>query len=246
MPSLHEQLTTLVRNAFASAGYERTYGAVVPSNRPDLGQFQANGALAAAKQYGQNPRQIAQTVADQLSMLAVFQAVTVAGPGFINLTLADAFLADQTRAMATDPRYGCPNTITPQKVIVDYGGANVAKPMHVGHLRPAIIGESLKRIARFLGHTVIGDVHLGDWGLPMGMVIAELQQRQPTLPYFDATYSGSYPGRITGHPRPIWKKFIQPLADAPRKTPFLWKRRAKPPQNYRMGVPATAPSGGIS
>ncbi len=193
MLSLHEQLTTLVCNAFAAAGYDRLYGAVMLSNRPDLGQFQANGALAAAKQYGQNPRQIAQRVADQLSKLAIFQAVTVAGPGFINLTLTDVFLAEQIRAMATDPRYGCPQTPMPQKVIVDYGGANIAKPMHVGHLRPAIIGESLKQIARFLGHDVVGDVHLGDWGLPMGLVIAELQQRQSALPYFDATYSAPYP-----------------------------------------------------
>ena len=193
MPSLHEQLTTLVCNAFTAAGYDQSYGAVMLSNRPDLGQFQANGALAAAKQYGQNPRQIAQNVAEQLSKLAIFQTVTVAGPGFINLTLTDMFLAEQIRAMATDARYGCPQTPTPQKVIVDYGGANIAKPMHVGHLRPAIIGESLKRRARFLGHDVVGDVHLGDWGLPMGLVIAELQQRHPALPYFDATYSAAYP-----------------------------------------------------
>jgi len=193
MPSLYEQLTELVGNAFASTGYDRAYGTVMPSNRPDLGQFQANGALAAAKQYGQNPRQIAQRVADQLSTSAVFQAATVAGPGFINLTLADAFLADQIRAMAADPRYGCPKTPTPRKIVVDYGGANIAKPIHVGHLRPAIIGESLKRIARFLGHDVVGDVHLGDWGLPMGLVIAELQHRNLALPYFATADSSVYP-----------------------------------------------------
>jgi arginyl-tRNA synthetase len=193
MASLKEQLTTLVADAFATCGYDRKYGDVQISNRPDLSQFQCNGALAAARQYNTNPRQIAQNVVDKLTALALFQSVTIAGAGFINLTLADDFLVEHVRALAADPRHNCALVTRPRKVIVDYGGANIAKPMHVGHMRAAIIGESLKRLTRFLGHDVLGDVHLGDWGLPMGMVISELQMRHPDWPYFDPNHNGPYP-----------------------------------------------------
>ncbi len=193
MASLQEQLTTTVADAFAARGYDRKYGVVHTSNRPDLSQFQCNGALAAARHHNVNPRQIAQAVVDQLTTLALFQSVTSAGAGFINLTLTDAYLVDHIRALAADERYNCAPTDQPREVIVDYGGANIAKPMHVGHMRPAIIGESLKRLTRFLGHNVLGDVHLGDWGLPMGMVISELALRHPDWPYFDPQHHGAYP-----------------------------------------------------
>lgn len=193
MTSLREQLTTIVADTFATCGYDRKYGDVQLSNRTDLSQFQCNGALAAARQYSTNPRQIAQAVVDKLTALTLFQSVTIAGAGFINLTLADDFLVEHVRSLAADPRHNCALVAQPRKVIVDYGGANIAKPMHIGHMRAAIIGESLKRLTRFLGHAVLGDVHLGDWGLPMGMVISELAARHPDWPYFDPDHQDPYP-----------------------------------------------------
>ncbi|MFN8439369.1 MAG: arginine--tRNA ligase [Caldilineaceae bacterium] len=196
MQSLKEHLTQIVAAAFAAAGFDPAYGEVILSNRPELSQFQCNGALAAAKRYGIAPRQIAQHVVDRLLAKAEdspLESVTIADPGFINLRVSDQTLVATLQAMALDSRLGCNVVEQPQMVIVDYGGANIAKPLHVGHLRAAIIGESLKRIARFLGHRVIGDVHLGDWGLQMGMVISEIARRQPQLPYFDAAYHGPYP-----------------------------------------------------
>ncbi len=193
MKSLLEQLEGLVTEAFEACGFDRKYAIVEQSNRPDLGQFQCNGALPAAKQYTQNPRQIGQQVIEQLTDSDIFQDVSLAGPGFINITVTDTFLADHFNRIAADERLGNEPVSQPAMVLVDYGGANIAKPLHVGHLRAAIIGESLKRLTRVLGHTVLGDVHLGDWGLQMGMVIAEIERRQPDLPYFDPGYTGSYP-----------------------------------------------------
>jgi arginyl-tRNA synthetase len=193
MDSLTQQLTRLVGDAFASAGFDRRYGEVIVAGRPERGQFQCNGALMAAKQWDSSPRQIAQKIVDVLARLPMLQTATVAGPGFINLSLTDEYLALHIQAMATDERLGCAATPFPIKIVVDYGGPNVAKPLHVGHLRAAIIGESVKRIARFLGHHVIGDVHLGDWGLQMGMLITAMAWRQPELPYFNPDYTGPYP-----------------------------------------------------
>ena len=193
MPSLKAHLTAIVSDAFAAGGYDRHYGEVTLSNRPDLAQFQCNGALAAAKRYGKQPRQIGEEVANRLKQLDCFQTVELAGPGFINLIVTDEFLTEQASQMAADPRRGYAMTDTPQQIIVDYGGANVAKPMHVGHLRAAIIGESIKRLTGFVGHHVVGDVHLGDWGLPMGQIIAELAERHPDWPYFATASSGPYP-----------------------------------------------------
>lgn len=193
MESLKQQLTSIVSDAFIAAGLDRAYGEVVVSSRPDLGQFQCNGALPAAQQQKANPRQIAQQVVDILAVSPVFREVSIAGPGFINLVLTDEFLATHVQQMAAAAQLGYEPAAEPQKVIIDYGGANIAKPLHVGHLRAAIIGESLKRLARFLGHDVLGDIHLGDWGLQMGMVISELERRWPDLPYFDPAYQGEYP-----------------------------------------------------
>lgn len=193
MPSLKEELTRLVAGAFTEAGFDPAYGEVVPAQRPEWGQFQCNGALAAASQYQLTPRQMAAQVVDKLRQAEILTGITIGGPGFINFSLTDAALGDHVQAMAQDERLGCGVSPRPLNVIVDYGGANIAKPMHVGHLRAAIIGESLKRLARFVGHRVLGDVHLGDWGLPMGLIIAELSQRQPELPYFEQDYTGPYP-----------------------------------------------------
>ena len=193
MQSLTQKLTDIVREAFVQSGYEAEYGTIALSNRPDLAQFQCNGALPAAKVYGRNPREIGQQVVEKLQSADIFADVSLAGPGFINLTVTDAYLAEFMNAMAADERAGIERVSQPRRVVVDYGGANVAKPMHVGHLRAGIIGESIKRIFQFMGDDVLGDVHLGDWGTQMGQVILEIKQRQPELPYFDANYTGPYP-----------------------------------------------------
>lgn len=194
MKSLKNNLSNIAADAFEACGFDPSYGQVVASNRPDLGQFQCNGALAAAKQYKKTPRLIAQQVVEELSHhKEVFQDLSLEGPGFINLTLTDEFLVSHIQDIANDARLGCEKISDPQKIIIDYGGANIAKPLHVGHLRSAIIGECLKRLGRFLGHEVLGDVHLGDWGLQMGMVISEIARRQPALPYFDTDFIGEYP-----------------------------------------------------
>jgi arginyl-tRNA synthetase len=193
MASLRHRLSQIVAKAFESSGFDRKFGEVVVSDRPDLGQYQCNGALAASKAYRANPRQIAEKVVEALAAESVFKEVSLAGPGFINLTLTDESLAEHLQAVASDERLGSERTGTPLRIVIDYGGPNVAKPMHVGHLRAAIIGQSLKLVARFLGHDVLGDVHLGDWGLQMGMLISELERRRPDLPYFDADFTGPYP-----------------------------------------------------
>jgi arginyl-tRNA synthetase len=193
MKSLTARLTEIMADAFAACGYDPGFGVVSRSDRPDLGQFQCNGALSAARAHRTVPTGIANSVVRRLAADETFSQVSIAGPGFINLTLSDEFLARHIEAMDRSGQLGVPEVEQPLRVIVDYGGANVAKPMHVGHLRAAIIGESLKRIGRFLGHDVLGDVHLGDWGLQMGMLISELRRRAPELPYFDASFTGPYP-----------------------------------------------------
>lgn len=212
MQSITEQLTILVSNIFANADFDPKYGEVVVSSRPDLGQFQCNGALPAAKEYGRNPREIAQQIVDELNKETIFKEISLAGPGFINLTLIDEYLAGFVRQMADDERLGAGQVAEPRKVIVDYGGANVAKPMHVGHLRAGIIGESIKRLFRFMGDDVTGDVHLGDWGTQMGQVIVELSRRAPELPYFDPDFSGPYPAES-----PITLKDLEEIYPAASK-----------------------------
>lgn len=179
--------------AFKKAGYDEKYAKVALSNRPDLCQYQCNGALAAAKEYHKAPVQIAGEVVEILKDSKSFKEITAVKPGFINITLDDVFLTDFINKIAISETFGCDIVQEPETVVIDYGGANVAKPLHVGHLRPAIIGESIKRIARYIGHNVIGDVHLGDWGLPIGLIITEIKHRSPKLPYFDEDFTGDYP-----------------------------------------------------
>ncbi len=190
--SLLTVLSGILAGAFEEAGLDGSFGAVVVSARPDLGQFQCNGALAAAKLVERNPRDLAVSVVAALPVDGIFSETSVAGPGFINLVVTDEFLAIHTNEVAGDARLGVP-VAQPRRMVVDYGGPNVAKELHVGHLRPAVIGESLKRLFRFLGHEVVGDVHLGDWGTPMGQLIVELEERRPELPYFDSRFTGPYP-----------------------------------------------------
>ena len=180
-------------SAFEKAGYNPEYGKVTVSNRPDLCEFQCNGAMAGAKTYKKAPFMIAEDVVKYLEDSPVFAKAEVVKPGFINLDVKAEFLASYLREMEKDPKFSVNQAAEPKTIIIDYGGPNVAKPLHVGHLRSAIIGESIKRIGRYVGHTVIGDVHLGDWGLQMGLIITELKHRKPELVYFDDSYQGEYP-----------------------------------------------------
>ncbi len=192
MEKILDIITSKMQKAFETAGYDASFGRVTVSNRPDLCEYQCNGALAAAKQYKCAPIQIANAVAAALDKND-FSMCDAVMPGFINLKLSDAFLQNYLEQMRTAPDFGVEKVGAGKTCVVDYGGANVAKPLHIGHLRPAIIGESLKRLHKFLGYETIGDVHLGDWGLQMGLIIAELHERQPELCYFDPGYTGEYP-----------------------------------------------------
>ncbi len=192
MTTVKNRLTEIVKAAFTACGYDESLGVVTFSDRPDLCQFQCNGALTGAKLHRKAPIMIANDVLEKLSGNEIFKSVTVAPPGFINIILSDEFMAEEANTMTKDSRLSLP-LMEEKTIVVDYGGPNVAKPLHVGHLRAAIIGETLKRLARFLGHNVIGDVHLGDWGLQMGLIISELQREQPELCYFDESYTGEYP-----------------------------------------------------
>lgn len=193
MKKILDLLSAEVAKAFAAAGYDEKYARVSISNRPDLCEYQCNGAMAAAKEYHKAPIMIANGVVEQLAGSEVFGEVQAVNPGFINMKINDAFLSSYLNGMEADERLGFEKAEHPKTIVIDYGGPNVAKPLHVGHLRSAIIGESVKRIARFAGHHVIGDVHLGDWGLQMGLIITELHERKPELCYFDENYDGAYP-----------------------------------------------------
>ena len=192
MKKILDIISEKMQQAFVDAGYDASYGRVTVSNRPDLCEYQCNGALAAAKAYKCAPIQIANAVAAKLDP-ADFSMIDAVMPGFINLKLSDAFLQNYLEQMRTAPDFGVEKTGTGKTVVVDYGGPNVAKPLHIGHLRSAIIGESIKRLFKFFGYNAIGDIHLGDWGLQMGLIISELQERQPDLIYFDESYTGPYP-----------------------------------------------------
>ena len=192
MEKILDIITKKMQTAFAEAGYDATFGRVTVSNRPDLCEYQCNGALAAAKQYKCAPIQIAKAVAEKLDA-ADYDMVDAVMPGFINLKLSGTFLQQYLENMRTTEDFGVEKIGAGKTIVVDYGGPNVAKPLHIGHLRSAIIGEALKRLYKFMGYNTIGDIHLGDWGLQMGLIITELQERQPDLVYFDADYTGEYP-----------------------------------------------------
>lgn len=193
MEKLLDLISATVSGAFAAAGYDGALGRVTVSNRPDLCQFQCNGAMPAAKQYRKAPIAIANEVVAHLQTDEMFSKVEAVNPGFINLNLSETALADYVGQMKQDSRFGVPLAEKEKTIVIDYGGPNVAKPLHVGHLRSAIIGESIKRIYRYFGHKVTGDIHMGDWGLQMGLIIAEVQERHPELPYFDDNFTGEYP-----------------------------------------------------
>ena len=187
-----EEMNESVARAFAAAGYPEAQASVQLSNRPDLCEYQCNGAMAVAKKAGKRPLEVAEAVAAELKKESLFSEVGAVPPGFINLRVSPDALATAVRALREQPQCGAVRDEN-RKIVVDYGGANVAKPLHVGHLRSAIIGEALKRMGAFFGNEMIGDVHLGDWGLQMGLIIEELRRRKPELPYFDESHTGDYP-----------------------------------------------------
>ncbi len=193
MEKLIDLISQQVSGAFEAAGFAPELGRVSVSARPDLCEYQCNGCMKAAKEYHKAPIQIAEAVVAQLKENPAFSAAEAVKPGFINLRLAPEYVRDYLMQMSGAEKFGLQGEQEPRTVVIDYGGANVAKPLHVGHIRPAIIGEAVKRIERYMGNRVIGDVHLGDWGLQMGLIIEGIRERQPELPYFDPDFQGTYP-----------------------------------------------------
>ena len=213
-----------VKEAFVSAGYDEKYAKVTLSNRPDLCEYQCNGAMAAAKAYKKAPIAIAGEVLEHIKDREMFSSIEAVMPGFININISNDYLARYINDINQTDKLGCNMAQNPKTIVIDYGGANVAKPLHVGHLRSAVIGESIKRMFRYLGHEVIGDVHLGDWGLQMGLIITELEERKPELVYFDENYNGEYPAEP---PFTISElEEIYPCASAKSKEDEAFKERA--------------------
>ena len=193
MIKILDKITEVISEAFVSCGYDSKYGKTGISNRPDLCQYQCNGAMAASKEYKKAPFMIGDEVVAKLQDNPMFKMIECVKPGFINMTMSDEFIGEYVRNMASEDKFGCDCEPKDDVIFVDYGGANVAKPLHIGHLRSAVIGESVKRICSFAGYKTVGDVHLGDWGLQMGLIIVELKERKPELPYFDESFEGEYP-----------------------------------------------------
>ena len=224
MKKVLEVISEEVKKAFAQAGYDEALGKVTISNRPDLCEYQCNGAMAGAKQYHKAPIMIANDVAGCLQESKIFSEVTAVAPGFLNMKIKEDFLISYLSEMQKEDKFGYEESGRGKKIVIDYGGPNVAKPLHVGHLRSAIIGESIKRICRYAGAEVIGDIHLGDWGLQMGLIIYELSLRKPELPYFQDDYTGEYP---TEAPFTISElEEIYPTASGKSKEDAAYKEKA--------------------
>lgn len=193
MPSIASELTVALSAAFAKLSLPEELGQVIRSDRPDLAPFQCNGCMAAARLAKKAPRAVAEDVVASISDHPSIESVEIAGPGFLNLTPSTDLVRTQSNHLARDERSGASTVQAPRKVVIDFGGPNVAKPMHVGHLRSSVIGDALQRMLRFRGHDVTSDIHLGDWGLQMGQLITELQREQPDLVYFNADATGPWP-----------------------------------------------------
>lgn len=225
MKTIVELIVEELKPAFTGCGYDEKYIRVTVSNRPDLCEYQCNGAMAAAKAYKKKPIDIANEVVEKMAGSKMFSEINAVMPGFINIRLNPEYLASYVQTVAEDEKFGLNTAEKPETIIIDYGGANVAKPLHVGHLRSAVIGESIKRISRYMGHHVISDVHLGDWGLQMGLIIEELHDRQPDLVYFDPDYTGEYPSEP---PFTISElEEIYPAASAKSKVDAAFRERAQ-------------------
>ena len=224
MKKILELISEEMQQAFEKAGYEKEAGKVTLSNRPDLCEYQCNGAMALAKKYKKAPLMIANDVAAMLTDSAIFKEVSAVAPGFLNCKVKEQFVTEYLQGMADDEKFGLNAPEKVKKIVIDYGGPNVAKPLHVGHLRSAIIGESVKRISRYMGHEVVGDIHLGDWGLQMGLIITELKERNPELVYFDEAYEGEYPSEA---PFTISElEEIYPTASGKSKKDAAYKEKA--------------------
>jgi len=240
MKKFLDEISHEIKTAFSASGYDSELGKVAISNRPDLCEFQCNGAMAGAKLYKKAPLVIANEVAERLKDSQIFSEITVAPPGFLNLKVKSSFVCGYLKQMINAPKFGLNEPEKPLTIIIDYGGANVAKPLHLGHLRTAIIGESIKRIIRYAGHTAIGDVHLGDWGLHMGQIIVELKERKPELVYFDPDYYGEYPNEAPFTIEELGE--IYPAASARSKTDETYRESAAKAtlemQNGRRGYRA--------
>ena len=237
--NLLQELNRITMDAFEKAGYDRKYGVVQVSNRPDLCEYQINGALSAAKEYRKAPIMIAQAVVPYLAENVAFSKAEAVAPGFINLDLSASFLTFFVSQMACCERFGA-ETGEKRTIVVDYGGPNVAKPLHVGHLRSAIIGESVKRILSYMGNECIGDTHLGDWGLQIGLIIMRLQEMHPELPYFDDDYEGVYPQEAP------FTISIRKLQKSPKKTRSSPRKRTRRRSNFRKVGEDTVRSGSTS
>ena len=225
MKKIIELINEVFADAFKKCGYDTKYAKVNVSNRPDLCQYQCNGAMAAAKEYKKAPIMIANDIVEKLNDGEMIKDVNAVMPGFINFNISNDFLARFVDEMNNEEKFGCEDTDNKKKIIIDYGGANVAKPLHVGHLRSAIIGESIKRMLSYAGNEVIGDAHLGDWGLQMGLIIVELKLRKPDLVYFDESYTGEYPDEA---PFTISElEDIYPCANAKSKEDDAFKEEAR-------------------
>ena len=225
MKTILDLIVEELKPAFTGCGYDEKYIRVTVSNRPDLCEYQCNGAMAAAKAYKKKPIDIANEVVEKTAGSKMFSEINAVMPGFINIRLNPCYLASYVQQVAEDEKLGLNAAEKPETIIIDYGGANVAKPLHVGHLRSAVIGESIKRISRYMGHHVISDVHLGDWGLQMGLIIEELHDRQPDLVYFDPDYTGEYPSEP---PFTISElEDIYPAASAKSKVDAAFRERAQ-------------------
>ena len=242
MKKLVDFLEEEMKAAFEKAGYDPNFAKVTVSNRPDLCEYQCNGAMAAAKTYHKAPMIIAGDVAVHLEGSEALEDVQAVNPGFINMKVKKEFLGSYTQEMREANQLGVEHDSQKRCIILDYGGANVAKPLHVGHLRSAIIGECLKRILRFKGHEVIGDVHLGDWGYQMGLVITELRKRNPKLVYFDEQYEGEYPEEA-----PFTINDLEEIyrAHMQRSMRIIRKKRLRRLLNYKMAEKAIVPFGSI-
>ena len=225
MEKILEKISEIISKAFSDCGYDAKYGKTGISNRPDLCQYQCNGAMAASKEYHKAPFMIGDDVVALLQENPAFKSIECVKPGFINMTMSDEFIGNYVRDMAKSDKFGCCEEAKDGVIFIDYGGANVAKPLHIGHLRSAVIGESVKRICNYAGYKTIGDVHLGDWGLQMGLIIMELKERKPELPYFDDSYTGEYP---TEAPFTISElEEIYPCASAKSKENEEFKKAAQ-------------------
>ncbi len=240
MKTIPEQLTEILDEAFEKAGYGECDSLVRISDRPDLCEFQCNGAMSGAKIYHKSPIEIANAVVENLPQNEVIADICAVAPGFLNLNVDPGYLADCVTKIGNDPCLSVPQCDSPKKILIDYGGPNVAKPLHVGHLRSAVIGESIKRICRAVGHTVLGDIHMGDWGLPIGLIITELKLRKPELVYFDEAYEGEYPAEAPFTISDLEE--IYPFASTRSKSDEVYKEAAMEAtfdlQNGRRGYRA--------